>query len=52
LSSPKLSGAVPPNRASRATFAFLESNRPDAPRAGDAYGDEAFVRVGRDRCDS
>jgi hypothetical protein len=34
--SPKLSGASPPNRASRATIAFLESDRPDAPRAGDA----------------
>jgi len=37
--SPKLSGAAAPNRASRATIAFLESDRPDAPRAGDAYGD-------------
>ena len=29
--SPKLSGATPPNRASCATIAFLESDRPDAP---------------------
>jgi hypothetical protein len=42
--SPKLSGAAPPNRARRATIAFLESDRPDAPRAGDAYGD---VRIAR-----
>ena len=39
-SSPKLSGAAPPNHASRATIAFLESDRPGAPRAGDAYGDK------------
>jgi hypothetical protein len=39
--SPKLSGAAPPNRASRETIAFLESDRPDAPRAGDAYDDKA-----------
>jgi hypothetical protein len=38
---PKLSGAAPPNRASRATIAFLESDRPNAPQAGDAYGDQA-----------
>jgi hypothetical protein len=37
--SPKLSGAAPPNGASRATIAFLESDRPNTPRAGDAYGD-------------
>ena len=35
----QLSGAAAPNRAGRATIAFLESDRPDAPRAGDAYGD-------------
>jgi hypothetical protein len=40
LLPPKLSGAAPPNRASRATIAFLESNRPDAPRPGDAYCDD------------
>src|SRR5437764_3425998 len=40
--SPKLSGAAPPNRASRATIAFLESDRPGAPRAGDAYGDKSI----------
>jgi hypothetical protein len=46
--SPKLSGAAPPNRASRATIALLESDRPDAPRASDAYGDVALVAlVGR-----
>ena len=41
--SPKLSSAAPPNRASRATIAFLESDRPDRPRAGDAYGDVPIV---------
>jgi len=45
--SPKLSSAVPLNCASRATIAFLESDRPDAPRAGDAYGDEAQARAVR-----
>jgi hypothetical protein len=44
--SPELSDAPPPNRASRATIAFLESDRPDAPRAGDAYGDIWIARVG------
>ena len=34
----------PPNRASRATIAFRESDRPDAPRAGDACGDDPVVR--------
>jgi hypothetical protein len=43
VQSPKLSGAAPPNRASRATIAFLQSDRPDATRAGDAYGDIAIV---------
>src|SRR5438309_8585073 len=47
--SPKLSGAAPPNRASRATIAFLESDRPGAPRAGDAYGDIPRPRQGRPR---
>jgi hypothetical protein len=42
--SPKLSGAVPPNRTSRATIAFLESDRPGGPRAGDAYGDGVITR--------
>jgi hypothetical protein len=42
---PKLSGAAPLNRASRATIAFLKSDRPDAPRAGDAFGDRVIVRV-------
>lgn len=32
---------VPRNRARRATIAFLDSDRPDAPRAGDGYGDDA-----------
>ena len=39
LLSPNLSVAARPHRASRATIAYLESNRPKAPRAGDAYGD-------------
>jgi hypothetical protein len=43
LPSPKLGGVASPNRASRATIAFLESNRPDAPGPGDAYGDEAIA---------
>ena len=43
--SPELSDAAPPNRASRATIAFLESDRPDAPRAGDAYGDASIVPI-------
>ena len=38
--SPKLSGAAPTNHASHTTIAFLESDRADAPRAGDAYGDD------------
>jgi hypothetical protein len=42
--SPKLSSAAPLNRASRATIAFLESDRPAAARVGDAYGDLALVR--------
>jgi hypothetical protein len=36
-------------RASRATIAFLESDRPDAPRAGDAYGDGPGVSWWRRR---
>ena len=44
---PKLSGASPPNRASCATIAFLESDRPDVPRAGDAYGDIPLPGSGR-----
>ena len=47
LRSPKLSGAAPPNRASRATIAFLESDRPGAPRAGDAYGRRFDTEAGR-----
>jgi hypothetical protein len=31
--------------ASRATIAFLQSDRPDAPRAGDAYGDGGHLSV-------
>jgi hypothetical protein len=31
----QLSGAARSNRASRSTIAFLESDRPDALRAGD-----------------
>jgi hypothetical protein len=48
--SPKLSSAAPPNRASRATIAFLESDRPDAPRAGDAYGDIPSVTTSSRTC--
>jgi hypothetical protein len=33
-------------RVSRATIAFLENDRADAPRAGDAYGDVPMVRSG------
>jgi hypothetical protein len=44
MDSPQLSGAAPPNRASRATIAFQESDRPGAPRAGDACGDQAIAR--------
>ena len=40
---PKLRGAAPLDRASHATIAFLESDRPDRPRAGDAYGDGRVV---------
>jgi hypothetical protein len=32
--------------ATRATIAFLESDRPDRPRADDAHGDEVMARVG------
>ena len=42
---PELSGAAPPNRASRATIPFLESDRPGPPRAGDAYGDIWITRL-------
>jgi hypothetical protein len=42
----KLSGAVLRNRAAGATSAFLESDRPDGPRADDAYGDAGVVRPG------
>ena len=34
-----------PNRATRATIAFPESDRPDRPRAGDAYATAAVVRA-------
>ena len=47
LVSPKLSGAGRPNRASCAAIASLESDRPDRPRAGDAYGDISHPRLGR-----
>ena len=46
---PKLSRAVLRNRATCATIAFPESDRPDGPRAGDAYGDEGAVRIGTGR---
>jgi hypothetical protein len=45
----QLSGAAPPNRASRATIASLPSDRPDAARTGDAYGDQGGVRDQRRR---
>src|SRR5207302_7040210 len=48
----QLSSAVPWKHPTRATIAFLESDRPDAPRAGDAYGDVLTVseqRLGRVR---
>ena len=35
---------APPNRASRTAIAF-RSDRPDAPRAGDAYGDATIAPV-------
>jgi hypothetical protein len=44
LESPKLSSAAPPKCVRRATIAFLESDRPDGPGAGDAYGDQAQAR--------
>ena len=31
--------------ATRATIAFRESDRPDGPRAGDAYGDEGVAKA-------
>jgi hypothetical protein len=37
----KLGSVGPPSRAGGATIAFLERDRRYAPRAGDAYGDEA-----------
>src|SRR5205814_10572464 len=45
MPSPNLSSAVPRNDPSRAAIAFPKSNRPDAPLAGDAYGDK---RCGRE----
>jgi hypothetical protein len=44
--SPKRSSAGQQDTATRATIAFLESDRPDAPRAGDGYGDQAQVGAG------
>ena len=41
-----LSGAARTYRASCATIGFLESDRPDGPRAGDAYGDKGITRAG------
>ena len=41
--SPKLSSAVQPNRVDYATIPFLESDRPNEPRAGDACGDKAMA---------
>jgi hypothetical protein len=41
--SPKLMGAGPQNHPSRATIAFLESDRPDGSGAGDPYGDAAIA---------
>jgi hypothetical protein len=34
------------SQADGAMIAFLESDRPDAPRAGDAYGDKGMTRPG------
>ena len=45
LLSPKLSSAPPPNRATRATIAFPESDRPDRPRAGDAFATHSALRA-------
>jgi hypothetical protein len=45
LQPPKFGGAGPPNRASRATIAFVESDRPDEPRAGDSCGDDPQVQI-------
>ena len=42
---PKLSSADRANRATHATVAFLESDRPDGPRPGDPYGDDTIVGV-------
>ena len=44
--SPKLSGAAAPSRATGATIAFPESDRPRWARAGDAYGDQGITRAG------
>jgi hypothetical protein len=44
----QLSDAAPANRARRATIAFLESDRPDPHRAGDAFGDESIAPVRAD----
>jgi hypothetical protein len=46
LLSPKLSRAAAQNRASRATIAFLGSDRSDGPHAGDPYGDIPIAREG------
>jgi hypothetical protein len=42
-SSPKVSGAIPLNRVTRATIAFLESDRLGVPGPDDPHGDTANV---------
>ena len=41
---PRPTGAPPPNRATRATIAIPESDRPDRPRASDPYATRGAVR--------
>jgi hypothetical protein len=41
----RLGRTAPAARAGRYGIAFLESDRPDGPRAGDAYGDVGGVRI-------
>ena len=41
--SPKLSGAVPRNRATRGTIAFRRSDRQGAPGLDDRYGDQTIA---------
>jgi hypothetical protein len=41
---PKLTGAVSPDRARNATIAFRRSDRRDASRLDDPYGDDGMAR--------